>query len=45
MPKLDVVDNETLDKYHDIYIKELQALYDRHKDTYAPNRKKDIRIM
>ncbi|KAI8897136.1 diacylglycerol acyltransferase [Globomyces pollinis-pini] len=39
------IQNPTIDdvmKYHQLYLDELQRLYDAHKDEYLPNRIKDL---
>eukprot|EP00128_Syssomonas_multiformis_P015769 Colp12_sorted_trinity150504_noHs@3607 len=37
--------NEQIEALHQVYVKELQAVFDRHKDTFARERKKSFSIV
>ncbi|KAJ3043424.1 Diacylglycerol O-acyltransferase 2 [Rhizophlyctis rosea] len=37
--------DEYINEIHAQYVKSLQELYDAHKDRFAKNRKKDLRIL
>ncbi|KAI1636545.1 diacylglycerol acyltransferase-domain-containing protein [Biscogniauxia mediterranea] len=39
------VDPEEINRLHDLYVAELQKLWDRYKDEFAPNRKEELRIL
>lgn len=37
--------DEIVRELHDKYMQSLKALYDKHKDTYAPDRIKEIEFV
>ncbi|KAJ1549001.1 hypothetical protein HK405_011478 [Cladochytrium tenue] len=37
--------DELVRSIHEEYMEALKALYDEHKDAYAPNRKSELRIV
>ncbi|KAI0159681.1 DAGAT-domain-containing protein [Xylariaceae sp. FL1272] len=39
------VNQEEIDRLHGLYIAELEKLWDRYKDEFAPDRKEDMRIL
>lgn len=43
--KKEKASDEDIENLKQKYIKELKALYDRHKEKYAPNRKEDLEIV
>ncbi|KAI0840684.1 diacylglycerol acyltransferase-domain-containing protein [Hypoxylon sp. FL0890] len=39
------VDQEEINRLHDLYVTELQKLWDRYKDEFAPDRKDEMQIL
>ncbi|KAI1503668.1 diacylglycerol acyltransferase-domain-containing protein [Biscogniauxia marginata] len=40
-----IVDPEEINRLHGLYVAELEELWDRYKDEFAPNRKEEMRIL
>eukprot|EP00742_Colponemidia_sp_Colp-10_P007381 GILJ01007946.1.p1 GENE.GILJ01007946.1~~GILJ01007946.1.p1 ORF type:complete len:331 (+),score=35.09 GILJ01007946.1:1176-2168(+) len=45
MPQSDAPTDEDVDKYHKLYVEELQRIYDLYKDKFDPHRKSDLRLV
>ncbi|KAI1103975.1 DAGAT-domain-containing protein [Jackrogersella minutella] len=39
------VDQEEINRLHDLYVAELEKLWDRYKDEFAPDRKEEMQIL
>ncbi|KAK9778446.1 putative diacylglycerol O-acyltransferase [Seiridium cardinale] len=39
------VDDQEIDRLHDLYVKELLKLWDRYKDEFVPNRQEELEIV
>ncbi|KAI1211057.1 DAGAT-domain-containing protein [Annulohypoxylon truncatum] len=39
------VDQEEINRLHDLYVTELEKLWDRYKDEFAPDRKEEMQIL
>jgi len=44
VPKSDIT-NDMIDKYHSLYIEELQKLFDQHKNQFASTRRSSLSIV
>ncbi|KAJ3284866.1 diacylglycerol O-acyltransferase 1 [Rhizoclosmatium sp. JEL0117] len=44
VPKIENPTHEDIQKYHALYLQELQTLYDSRKDEFLPNRKEELII-
>ncbi|KAK7951141.1 diacylglycerol acyltransferase [Apiospora aurea] len=40
-----VVDDKEVDRLHELYVTELEKLWDRYKDEFSPDRKEDLQIL